>query len=138
MSADRFFLEQQTEGPNDSAPDSDPEPDFDLDLWCWPHSKAMTGAEIDTFTARLSRITDKGVSLTDGEAMADKMLIRDRQAGDWFSCLECAHLGGYGSSSWRCANWKAAGVALRARDALLPADLVHQLQHCDGFKAGSS
>ena len=61
---------------------------------CFPHSAAMTGAEIDTFTARLSRITDKGVSLTDGEAMADKMLFRDRQAGDWFSCLECAHLGG--------------------------------------------
>lgn len=110
----------------------------DPDRHCWPHSTAMTGAEIDTFTARLSRITDKGVSLNDGEAMADKLLIRDRQAGDWFSCLECAHLGGYGSSSWRCGNWKAAGVALRAKDALLPADLVQQLQHCDGFKAGSS
>lgn len=31
----------------------------DLDRWCWPHSAAMNGAEIDTFTARLARFTDK-------------------------------------------------------------------------------
>ena len=26
--------------------------------WCWPHSSALTGAEIDTFAARLHKFTD--------------------------------------------------------------------------------
>ena len=28
------------------------------DRWAWPRSQAMTGREIDTFTARLARFTD--------------------------------------------------------------------------------
>ena len=42
---------------NDTTPATDP------DRWCWPHSEAMNGQEIDTFTARLARFTDKGASL---------------------------------------------------------------------------
>ena len=64
---------------------NDPAPD--ADRWCWPHSAAMTGREIETFTARLSRFTDKGLSLDDGEALADKLVTRDREADDrrlWF------------------------------------------------------
>jgi hypothetical protein len=37
------------------------------DACCWPHSTAMNGAEIDTFTARVARFTDKGLSLIDAE-----------------------------------------------------------------------
>lgn len=111
------------------------DPATDADRQCWPHSTAMTGREIDTFTARLARITDKGVPTADGQHVADKMLLRDRQAGDWFSCLECQHLAGHAAGSWRCGNWQRANIALRARDAGLPADLVLQLQHCVGFTA---
>ena len=107
-------------------------PSRDPDADCWPHSTAMTGAEIDTFTARLARFTDKGLlDLDAGERLADKLVIRGREQDDRRQCLECTHL--HRGGGWRCGNWQRAGVALRARDAQLPADFVGQLQRCDGF-----
>lgn len=120
----------------ESAAANDPTPD--PDRWAWPHSTAMSGAEIDTFTARLVRFTDKGVNPTDGEALADKLLTRDRDSDDRRLCLECTHLGGYGVTSWRCGNWQAATVAHRARDVQLPGDLVRLLQRCDGFNGAAA
>ena len=107
----------------------------DPDRWCWPHSSAMNGAEIDTFAARLHQFTDKGLARNDGEALADKLVLRDRESDDRRVCLECQHFAGHGAGSWRCGNWQTAGVAIRSRDAQLPADLVVQLQRCDGFTA---
>ena len=104
---------------------------LDLDRWAWPHSTAMTGTEIDTFTARLARFTDKGLTLDAGERLADKLVIRDRERDDRRHCLECTHL--HRGGGWRCSNWQRAGVALRARDAQLPTDFVNLLQRCDGF-----
>ena len=108
-------------------------PDLDPDTFCWPHSTAMNGAEIDLFTARLHRFTDKGLTIADGESLADKLVVRDREADDRRFCLECRHLSGYGQASWRCGNWQAAGVAIRSRDSHLSVDLVLQLQRCHGF-----
>ena len=105
----------------------------DSDRWCWPVSAAMNTGEIDTFTARLTLFTDKGLKLDDAETLADKLVIRDREKDDRRLCLECLHLAGYGAASWRCGNWQAAGVAIRARDAQLAGDLVCQLQRCEGF-----
>jgi hypothetical protein len=99
------------------------------DRWCWPNSTAMTGAEIVTFTARLARFTDKGVIHAEAELLADRLVTRDRESDDRRLCLECAHLR-YG---WRCGNWEQAAVAIKARDAGLPGDLVRTLQRCDGF-----
>ncbi|NMM08712.1 MAG: hypothetical protein HHJ16_00335 [Polaromonas sp.] len=107
----------------------------DPDRWCWPQSSAMNGAEIDTFTARLHQFTDKGLARNDGESLADKLVLRDRESDDRRVCLECQHFAGHGPGSWRCCNWQTAGVALRSRDAQLPAVLVVQLQRCDGFTA---
>ena len=107
---------------------NDPAPD--LDRHCWPHSTAMTGREIDTFKARLSRFTDKGMSATDCEALAGKLVLRDREADDRRVCLECRNLSGYSPGSWRCSNWKTAGVGASS----LPLDLVLMLQRCDGFE----
>ena len=68
-------------------------PSRDPDADCWPHSTAMTGAEIDTFTARLARFTDKGLlDLDAGERLADKLVIRGREQDDRRQCLECTHL----------------------------------------------
>ena len=105
----------------------------DPDADCWPHSTAMNGAEINLFTARLHRFTDKGLAPTDGEVLADKLVIRDREMDDRRSCLECRHLSGFGHTSWRCGNWQAADIAVRLRDTQLPADLVLHLQRCEGF-----
>ena len=114
----------------DSPAANDPAPD--PDRWAWPHSQAMTGWEIDNFTARLVRFTDKGVNLEDAEALADKLVQRDRESDDRRLCLECPHLAGY-AGMWGCRNWQRAGVALKAKDAQLSTALVHQLQRCDGF-----
>ena len=108
-------------------------PGSDPDAHCWPHSTAMNGAEIDLFTARLHRFTDKGLTIADGESLADKLVVRDREADDRRFCMECRHLSGVGQTSWRCGNWQAAGVAIRSRDSHVPADLVLQLQRCHGF-----
>lgn len=105
----------------------------DPDADCWPHSVAMNGAEIDTFKARLTRFTDKGLDLDAGERLADELVIRDRENDDRRLCLECTHL--YRGDGWRCGNWRAAGVACRSRDAQLPEGLTTQLQRCDGFAA---
>ena len=76
----------------------------DPDGSCWPRSTAMTGAEIDNFRARLSKFDDKGLTASDGEALADKLVLRDREADDRGVCPECRDLSGYGSASWRCSN----------------------------------
>lgn len=94
---------------------------------------AMPGRDADTFTARVIRFTSKGMSLTDGETLANKLAIRDRELDDRRLCLECTHLAGYGAGPWSCRAWSRAGVAIKARDAGLPGDLVQQLQRCDGF-----
>lgn len=105
---------------------NDPAPD--PDRWCWPHSAAMNGNELDTFARRLEVFTLKGLALADAEALADKLVLRDREDSDLATCLECRHL----SRARRCGQWQRAGVA---RDALavLPADLVTSLQRCPTF-----
>ena len=107
----------------------------DPDRWCWPHSSAMNGAEVDTFSIRLQKFTEKGLTRIAGEILADTLVLRDRDQDERRVCLECKHFAGHGAGSWRCGNWQAAGVAIRSRDAQLPADLVPQLQRCGGFTA---
>ena len=110
---------------------NDPAPD--TDRWCWPQSSAMNGVEIDIFMVRLRMFADKGLTIADAETLADKLVLRDRDQDDRRVCLECKHLGGRVAGSWRCGNWQAAGIAILPRDSQLPADLVLQLQRCDGF-----
>jgi len=107
----------------------------DPDRWCWPHSSAMNGVEVDTFATRLHQFTSKGLARNDSEALADKLVHRDRDQDDRRVCLECKHFVGHGAGSWRCGSWQAAGIAIRSCDAQFPADLVVLLQRCDGFTA---
>ncbi|MDB5937944.1 MAG: hypothetical protein JWP77_308 [Polaromonas sp.] len=109
---------------------------LDPDRWCWPHTQAMNTAEIDTFMARLARFTDKGMALEAAEALADRLVARDREADARRVCLECAHLAGH-AGAWECRNWQQAAIASKARDAQLSPALVIQLQRCDGFKAAT-
>ncbi len=88
----------------------------------------MSGAAIDTFTVREALFTDKGLSLDESETLADKLVLRDRDADDRRLCLECAHL--HGASRWRCGNWKQAEVAPDG----LARGLAVILQRCGGFE----
>jgi hypothetical protein len=110
----------------------------DSDADRWPHFTAMNCTELDLFAARLQPFTNKGLNHIDSEALADKLVIRDRETDDRQSCLECKHLSGYGHASWRCGNWRAADIAIRLHDTQLPADLVLQLQRCDGFATATT
>ncbi|WP_140426154.1 hypothetical protein [Acidovorax sp. Root275] len=103
----------------------------DPDRWCWPHGPAMNTAEIDIFTARLARFTDKRLTLDDAEALADRLVTRDREMDDRRICMECVHLQGAGR--WRCSNTVMAGIGAHMADTLLPGSLTHQLQRCAGF-----
>ena len=105
---------------------------LDPDRHCWPCTEAMNSAEIDTFTARVIRFTDKGVTPTDGEALADKLVKRDRELDDRRLCLECTHLAGH-APTFGCRAWKRAGIAMKPQAAAIPADFVRTLQRCDGF-----
>ena len=118
---------QKIEASEAAANDATTTPAADPDRWCWPHSEAMNGQELDTFTARLARFTDKGVTLAQAEAAADRLVIRDREGDDRALCLECSHLQGHGRR--RCGNWQLADVA---REQLAP-ELVTMLQRCPGF-----
>lgn len=102
---------------------------LDPDRYCWPHSEAMNGQEIDTFTLRLGRFTDKGMPLAQAEKAADRLVIRDREGDDRALCLECTHLQG-AAGHWCCANPLAAAVA---RERLAP-ELVTMLQRCPGSR----
>lgn len=107
--------------------------DPDPDRWAWPHSTAMNGVEIDTFTARLARFTDLGLILADAEALANRLVQRDRESDDRRVCLECASL----HRGQRCGQWQRAGIAIRAIDAKLSGDFTAMLQLCDGFTEGA-
>lgn len=71
-------LSHNSAGDADAANDAAPPPD--PDRHCWPHTTAMNTGEIDTFTRRLARFTDKGMGLDEAERLADKLVMRDRQA----------------------------------------------------------
>ena len=120
---------QKTGGDSQAANDPAPEVPADPDRWCWPYSDAMNTGEIDVFTMRLARFTDKGLSLDDSEALADKLVLRDRESDDRRLCLECAYLSGR-AGAMRCAQWQRAGLGA----AGAPAGLHLVLQRCDGFK----
>jgi len=102
----------------------------DSERWCWPHSNAMNGAEIETFTGRVALFTAKGLTSTEADALADKLLIRDREGDDRRVCLECSHLSGWAGRR-QCRGLQHAGMG----GPLVSAGQVAMLQRCDGFKA---
>lgn len=77
--------------------------DGNPDRWAWPHSDAMNSTEIDSFTARLVRFTDRGLDLARAETLADKLTIRDRDGDERRHCLECARLNASGQCGQRRA-----------------------------------
>lgn len=120
-----------------SAPANDPTPccvpALDPDRHCWPHSTAMNTAEIEVFTARVHLFTRHSLDSIQGEGLADGLVIRDREGDDRRLCLECLHLRRR-AGLWSCNQWKRAGLA----EANVPAEVVKQLQRCDGFQEATS
>jgi hypothetical protein len=104
----------------------------DADRWCWPHSSAMNGREIDMFAVRLSHFITLG-QRDAAEALADKLILRDLESDDRRRCLECAHAGPDKAARLCCTNWKSAGFVTAVSDLRLSEVLVAQLHCCTGF-----
>lgn len=117
---------------SDAVADFSGELPVDADRWCWPHSSALTGSEIDTFTARLLHFGALGQGDA-AEVLADRLVLRDREMDDRRLCLECAHSGLIESGRLRCTSPKWAGSVVGRRDAQLPQVLVNRLHRCDGY-----
>ena len=100
------------------------QPAVDPDRWRWPASDAMNGAELQTFTGRVLLFTRRSIGEAQAEALADRLLIRDRQHDDRRLCLECTSY-----RPGRCGNPRAAGLNGHA----VGADLATLLQRCPGF-----
>ncbi|VTU20132.1 hypothetical protein SRS16CHR_02581 [Variovorax sp. SRS16] len=103
------------------------DPEFDPDRWCWPHSDAMTGAEIDRMQTRIAIFDRRGFRHDDAEALADKLVLRDREGDDRRICLECSKL----QRGMVCSVPAAAG----AGRAVAP--LVRLLQRCPAFEVAT-
>ena len=104
--------------------------------YCWPKSSAMNTEEIKVFKLRLEHLEKLGLKTSEAERLCDRILRRDRESGgEMRSCFECSHL--VVGNGWFCKNWKIAGVAIRAKDAQLPTELVVQLQRCPGYNNNS-
>ena len=104
------------------------------DRWAWPHSDAWNTAEIELFNRRAALFVRRGANDVQAEALADRLVRRDREEDDRHLCHECRHLR-CGLPGWICGNGAAAGIAVSGWGAGLPAQLVAQLQRCPGFAA---
>ena len=102
----------------------------DPDRWNWPASPAMSRAEIDRMVQRLALFDDRGLSVPEAEAVADKLVRRDRTGDRRGACAECKRLAGHGPTGWRCTDHRAPGNELAG--ARLARDWLVQLHHCPG------
>ena len=98
------------------------------DRWCWPNGPAMNGQEIDVFNRRNNLFLTRGWGAA--EAVADRLVRRDRESDDRVVCLECVHY----TKQW-CANAKAAELSPSKSSIQIPTDLISLLQRCPAFQA---
>lgn len=108
---------------------------LDPDSYCWPHSSAWNTSEIALFNRRAALFVRRGASDTEAERLVEKLVQRDREGDSMHACMECRHL--QTSGAWRCGNWQAADVAVRAGDAGLARAMAMQAQRCPGFAAAA-
>lgn len=89
-----------------------------------------TPTEIDLTAARLALFDARGLRVAEAEALADKLLVRDREGDRRGVCAECRRLTGSGLTKWRCTDTNTAINDLAG--ANLGAAYVHQSLHrCD-------
>lgn len=95
----------------------------DPDRWCWPHSDAMNGVELEMMARRVAIFHRRGVRVDEAEALADSLVKRDRDLDDRKLCLECAAL----------RPGLVCSVPAKAGAGRTVSGLVRMPQHCPGF-----
>ncbi len=86
---------------------------------------AWTDADIARFLARRGRLMLWGWSEPDAEALAERLVLRDREADQRVACADCTHY-----RPGKCSNHQRAGLL----SAEVGRDLAGQLHRCAGFK----
>lgn len=84
-----------------------------------------TDDDIARFSERCARLMRWGWPEADAQALAERLVIRDRSGDDRASCIECQH-----HRPGRCGNHRAAG--LHSPD--VGHDLAAMLQRCPGHQ----
>lgn len=87
--------------------------------------EASTGGEAARFLDRRARLLRWGWPGPEAEALAERLMRRDREADPRVSCADCQHF-----RPGRCGNHRRAG--LQMPDA--GRDLAGLLQRCPGFR----
>lgn len=85
---------------------------------------AWTDGDIAAFLARRARLMRWGWPEAEAERLAERLVIRDREADARVSCTDCRHY-----RPGRCANHAGAGLSTPE----VGRDLATQLQRCPGF-----
>lgn len=85
---------------------------------------AWTDGDIASFLDRRARLLRWGWSEADAEALAERLVIKDRERDERVSCAYCRHYRGA-----LCTNHKAAGLG--GRD--VGRSFAEILQRCPGF-----
>lgn len=94
----------------------------------YPTFETWTAAEIDAFAVRVELLARCGQRPRQAEALATRLLQRDRDQDERRLCLECRFF-----LRGRCTNWRAAGMAGR-RYSDLGRRYPLMLKRCPGFE----
>jgi hypothetical protein len=86
---------------------------------------AWTDTDIARFLARRDRLMRWGWSEPEAEALAERLVLRDREADPRVSCADCQHY-----RPGKCSNHRRAGLL----SAEVGRDMAGLLQRCAGFK----
>lgn len=92
------------------------------------NSEGGDAALQETLNARLALFTERGLTMDEAKAMAERLQLRDGQMDERRVCLECLHLSG-DVTARRCSQWRMLGYS----DSRSCLDLVKILQRCAGF-----
>ena len=95
---------------------ADPGPDLSAVAW--------TDEDIARFLARRARLLRWGWPESEAEALADRLVRRDRDLDARVSCADCKHY-----RPGRCGNHRRAGLSTPD----VGRDLAGMLQRCPGF-----
>lgn len=85
---------------------------------------AWTDGDIARFLDRRARLLRWGWPEHEAEALADRLVRRDREADPRVSCTDCRHY-----QPGRCGNYRRAGLNV----ADVGRDLAAMLQRCEAF-----
>lgn len=89
------------------------------------HYPQWNDAEIATFVARVALFLRRGMTGTDADDLAERLVLRDRDGDDMHVCVECAHY-----RPGRCGNHRRAML----QTSEVGRDLAGLLQRCPGYQ----